>query len=136
MFVDFTSQYATCNSLLGTWDYMIARDVKVQDDTEEVRKFLNSVTLQKMFDRVSWPDLNFFALVEPHGDMLPVRAVYNDVEAESTNIGIPPLTSKVPIWYGLSRVEDINRSISKDGESRQDYAGGSEGRTQAHHSWK
>jgi hypothetical protein len=71
MFVDFTSQYATCNSLLGTWDYMIARDVKVQDDTEEVRKFLNSVTFQKMFNRASWPDLNFFALVEPHGDMLP-----------------------------------------------------------------
>jgi hypothetical protein len=99
MFVDFTSQYATCNSLLGTWDYMIARDVKVQDDTEEVRKFLNSVTFQKMFNRASWPDLNFFLLVEPHGDMLPVRAVYNDVEGESTNIGINPLTSKVPIWY-------------------------------------
>jgi hypothetical protein len=31
--------------------------------------------------------------------MLPVRAVYNDVEGESTNIGINPLTSKVPIWY-------------------------------------
>jgi hypothetical protein len=64
-----------------------------------VRKFLNSVTFQKMFNRASWPDLNFFALVEPHGDMLPVRAVYNDVEGESTNIGINPLTSKVPIWY-------------------------------------
>jgi hypothetical protein len=97
MFVDFTSQYATCNSLLGTWGYMIARDVNVQDDTEEVRKFLNSVTFQKMFNRASWPDLNFFALVGPHGDM--VRAVYNDVEGERTNIGINPLTSKVPIWY-------------------------------------
>ena len=70
MFVDFTSQYATCNSLLGTWDYMIARDVKVRDATEEVREFPNSVTLDKMFNRGSWPELNFFALVEPHGDML------------------------------------------------------------------
>ena len=91
MFVDFTSQYASCNSLLGTWDYMIARDVKVRDAMEEVSKLLNSVTLEKMFNQASWPQLNFFALVEPHGDMLPVRAVYNDVDGESTNIGINPL---------------------------------------------
>src|SRR3989442_4815133 len=52
-----------------------------------------------MFNRNRWRQLNFFALVEPQGDMLPVRAVYNDAEAESTNIGINPLRSKVPIWY-------------------------------------
>jgi hypothetical protein len=101
MFVDFTSQYATCNSLLGTWDYMIARDVKVQDDTEEVRKFLNSVTLQKMCNRASWPDLNFFALVDRRASRrhAPCSSCLQRREGESTNIGINPLTSKVPIWY-------------------------------------
>lgn len=99
MFVDFTSQYPTCNSLLGIWDFMIAEDVSVREDTKEVREFLDWVTLEKMFDRKNWQELNFLALVQPSGDMLPVRAVYNDSEGESTNIGINPLTSKVPIWY-------------------------------------
>jgi hypothetical protein len=56
MFLDFTSQYATRNSLLGTWDYVIARDVKVQDDTEGSAQISESVTLQEMFNRASWPD--------------------------------------------------------------------------------
>jgi hypothetical protein len=99
MFVDFTSQYPTCNSLLGIWDFMIAEDVSVQEATKEVREFLDSVTLERMFNRNRWRQLNFFALVEPQSDMLPVRAVYNHVEGESTNIGINPLTSKIPIWY-------------------------------------
>jgi hypothetical protein len=97
--VDFTSQYPTCNSLLGIWDFMIAEDANVEEATTEVCQFLDSVTREKMFDRKNWRKLNFFALVKPAGDMLPVRAVYNDVEGESTNIGINPLTSKVPIWY-------------------------------------
>jgi len=99
MFVDFTSEYPTCNSLLRIWDYMIADDVEVLDATREVRYFLNSVTLEDMFDRENWRKLNLFALIEPRGDVLPVRAVFNEVEGESTNIGINPLTSKVPIWY-------------------------------------
>ncbi|HEX6502421.1 MAG TPA: DNA polymerase [Terriglobales bacterium] len=99
MFVDFTSEYPTCNSLLGIWDYMIAEDVRVLESTKEVREFLSSVTLQDMFDAENWRKLNFFALVEPRGDVLPVRAIFNDVEGESTNIGINPLTSKCPIWY-------------------------------------
>ena len=42
--------------------------------------------------------LAFFALVQPEGDILPVRAVYGDHQTvEQTNIGLNPLTSK-PIW--------------------------------------
>jgi len=44
-----------------------------------------------------WEKFAFFALVKPSGDILPVRAQYN--EDGSTNIGLNPLTSKEPIWY-------------------------------------
>ena len=100
MFVDFTSEYPTCNSNLGIWDFMIAADIAVRDDaTEEVCEFLDSVTLETMFNRKNWRKLNFFGLVKPEGDMLPVRTPYADVEGESTNVAINPLRSKNPIWY-------------------------------------
>ncbi len=100
MFVDFTSEYPTCNSNLSIWDFMIAADVAVQDDaTEEICEFLDSVTLETMFNRKNWRKLNFLALVKPEGDMLPVRTPYADAEGETTNVAINPLRSKNPIWY-------------------------------------
>jgi len=43
--------------------------------------------------------LNFFALVQPEGDILPVRTVYGpDPAGDQTNIGLNPLTSAKPIW--------------------------------------
>lgn len=51
-------------------------------------------------DPKTWPELNFFALVQAEGDILPVRTVYGDGRiASETNIGLNPLTSKKPIWF-------------------------------------
>ena len=43
-----------------------------------------------------WKQFNFFALVEPDNDILPVRTVYDGV---TQNIGNNYLTSKTPLWF-------------------------------------
>jgi hypothetical protein len=94
--VDFMSQYPTVNELLRNWDLLIAECVSFEESTDQIRDFLNRITLDKCFDRSVWPDFKFFALVRPENDILPVRAVYNDV---TQNIGINYFTSGKPIWY-------------------------------------
>ena len=43
--------------------------------------------------------LAFFALIQPDGDILPVRATYGDGQfGNQTNIGLNPVTSERPFW--------------------------------------
>jgi hypothetical protein len=43
--------------------------------------------------------LAFFALIQPEGDIFPVRTVYGDGQTvDQTNIGLNPLTSNAPVW--------------------------------------
>jgi hypothetical protein len=100
VYSDFTSQYPTVNTLLGLWSLLIANEVRVSDATERVRGLMDSMTLDRLFDRKTWPELAFFAQIQPDGDILPVRAVYGDgLSGEQTNIGLNPLTSDKPIWF-------------------------------------
>ena len=74
--------------------------VKVREATREVRAFLEGLGLEELFKQRTWPKLNFFALVLPQGDILPVRTVYGQEHAgEQTTIGLNPLTSDKPIWF-------------------------------------
>jgi hypothetical protein len=94
--VDFMSQYPTVNELLRNWDLLIADHITFEESTDEVRNFLEHITLEKCFDRDLWRDFKFFALVKPKNDILPVRTLYNDV---TQNIGVNYLRSHKPIWY-------------------------------------
>lgn len=93
---DFMSEYPTSNSLLGLWQMLIAKELRIEAATEEVRELLEGVTLQSAFDPALWKQLSFFALVQPEEIVLPVRADYN---GKTSNIGINPLTSRKPIYY-------------------------------------
>jgi hypothetical protein len=42
---DFSSQYPTINSLLGNWDVLIADSVSFEESTDEVRRFIERITL-------------------------------------------------------------------------------------------
>ena len=94
---DFSSQYPTINSLLGNWKVLTAESVTFEVDTDQVCSFVDQITLEKCFDQKSWPQMKFFALVHPKGDIVPVRAEYND-DGVTKNIGTNYLTSKKPIW--------------------------------------
>jgi hypothetical protein len=100
VYTDFTSQYPTVNTLLALWRLLIAKNVRVHNATREVRRLLKSVTVDRLMDSKMWPKLGFFALVQPNGDILPVRAVYGHGRADGeTNIGLNPLTSDEPLWF-------------------------------------
>ena len=100
VYTDFTSQYPTVNTLLGLWSLLTAEKVRVRDATREVRALLQSLTVDRLLDQGTWPKLAFFALIQPGGDVLPVRTIYGDGQyGNQTNIGLNPLTSEKPIWF-------------------------------------
>jgi hypothetical protein len=100
VYTDFLSQYPTVNTLLGLWRLLTAKKIRVQDATQDVRALLKKVNIDQLLDPKTWPKLNFFALIQPGGDILPVRTVYGDGRlSNETNIGLNPLTSKKPIWF-------------------------------------
>ena len=79
---------------------LTAERLQVYHATREVRALLESLTLDQLFDPSTWPKLTFFALVQPDGDIVPVRTVYGDGQASNqTNIGLNPLTSEKAIWF-------------------------------------
>jgi hypothetical protein len=95
--VDFMSQYPTVNELLDNWPVVTAESVTFCDATQEVRRLLEQITLERCFDRKLWPKFKFFAFVYPDGDdALPVRTLYNGT---TQNIGVNYLTSKEPICF-------------------------------------
>jgi hypothetical protein len=96
VYLDFLSQYPTVNTLMGLWPLLTAKQLRIEDATEEVRQLLMNLTLDETFDQEFWKRLPFFALVRPEGDILPVRTAYNN---KTSNIGVNPLTSKDLIWY-------------------------------------
>jgi hypothetical protein len=94
--VDFTSEYPTSCVLLGLFDILTAERVTFEDDTEDIRKLVNRISLESCFERSAWKNFNFFALVQPEDDIFPVRTVYDGV---TQNIGNNYLTSDTPLWF-------------------------------------
>ena len=94
--VDFTSEYPSCCALLGLFDVLTAKRVSFDNDTDNIRRFLKRITLNRCFKRAMWRQSSFFALVKPDDDIVPVRTVYNGV---SQNIGNNYLKSDKPLWF-------------------------------------
>jgi hypothetical protein len=100
VYTDFLSQYPTVNTLLGLWKTLTAKELRLIEVTEEVKALLKSITVDQLLDPKTWPKLAFFALIQPEGDILPVRTVYGDGQVSNqTNIGLNPLTSSKPLWF-------------------------------------
>jgi DNA polymerase type B, organellar and viral len=98
IYLDFLSMYPTVNSLMGLWRVLTAESLQIVDATDEVQALLESVSKEKCFEPGFWPNLLFFALIEPHGDILPDRAEYGD-GSSSLNIGVNPLYCSTPLWF-------------------------------------
>jgi hypothetical protein len=94
--VDFTSEYPTCCALLGLFDVVTAASVTFEDDTNNLRRMIKTISLDRCFKPALWKQFNFFALVQPDNDILPVRAVYDGI---TQNIGNNYLTSDTPLWF-------------------------------------
>ena len=94
--VDFTSEYPTCCALLGLFDVLTAASVTFEDHTQGARQLVKRISLDRCYDPKLWKKFNFFALVQPDNDILPVRTVYDGV---TQNIGNNYLTSETPLWF-------------------------------------
>ncbi len=94
--VDFTSEYPTCCALLGLFDILTAERITFEEDTKRIRKLIEKIYLDRCFDPEIWKQFNFFVLVEPDNDILPVRTVYDGV---TQNIGNNYLSSETPLWF-------------------------------------
>jgi hypothetical protein len=94
---DTTSEYPSVAALLNLWPVLTAANLKVVDCTDEARTLLRRMTAPTLVKPATWKKLAFFASIKADGDILPVRALYN--ETGETNIGVNPLTCKEPLWY-------------------------------------
>ncbi len=108
VYLDFASMYPTVAALLGLWPFMVATAVEsVEEDLWKFTRWLAQLSRDDLFDAALWPKLRGFALVKPHGDVLPVRAPYS---GDAHGIGInplhcdEPLICDEPLWYTLADV--------------------------------
>ena len=99
---DFTSMYPSVNSLMGLWSFLIAERIDVLDTTAETQSFLAGITLDGLYDPSVWRKLTTLVLVQPDGDILPVRGKYS--RGGTANIGVNPLWSQRQVWYTLADV--------------------------------
>ena len=123
--LDFMSQYPSVCALLDLFNVLTAERVSFDDDTENVRKFLKQITRDKCFKPKTWEYFNFFALVKPDNDILPVRTVYNGI---TQNIGNNYLTSDSLMWFAgpvphcicpLDRQNSAHHTCNPHGATRQ-----------------
>jgi hypothetical protein len=105
VYLDYASMYPTVATLLGVWRFIVARAVETrEDDPAACTEWLAGLTPEKVLDKDLWPQLCGFALVRPHGDVLPARAPYS---GDSHGIGVnevwsdEPLVCDEAIWYTL-----------------------------------
>jgi hypothetical protein len=101
--MDFKSMYPTLFELMGLWKFLIAERVEPYDSTEETRRLVSDVTLNSLTDRSLYPKLATIVQVLPESGILPVRAHYGE-DKNVYNIGLPYVTSEVPLWYALADV--------------------------------
>jgi hypothetical protein len=95
--VDLTSEYPSVDALLGIWNILTAQRLEIVDVIKEVRKILKSVPLESLFEPSFWKKLNFYALVIPDWEVVPVRAVYGTT-GSTCNIGLNELQWKQKLW--------------------------------------
>ena len=105
---DATSEYPSVAVLFNLWPLLTAAELRIVDCTGDAREVLERANPENLLSRSTWERLNFFALVKPSEDVLPVRSLYSVSDrrneeikslAGNTNIGINALTSEKPIWY-------------------------------------
>jgi hypothetical protein len=102
VYVDFLSMYPTVNSLMGLWAFFICETIETRDVTAEVRKLVDEVDLDRLFERAFWRELPVLCLVKLDGEVVPARGLYERTGA--WQIGINPLRSRTPLWLPLADV--------------------------------
>jgi transcriptional regulator with XRE-family HTH domain len=100
LYCDFLSMYPTVCTLMGLWQFVIAKEVRWHDSTEEATRFLGEVTLADLRDPATWPRLTTLVQIAPDDDVVPVRAPY--MGEQQATIGINYLQSGEALWFTIA----------------------------------
>ncbi len=100
--LDFLSMYPTVCILQDLWKFVIADKIEYYEDTENVRKFIDSIKLEDIQNKETWKQLQAIVEIQPDNDILPVRTKYDGKAV--FNIGMNYLTSDKKLFYNLADV--------------------------------
>lgn len=117
--LDFTSMYPSTIVLLGLWEYMVSEGYKEIKATEEIKKYVDSITLEDMVNPETWKHLVGIVKVKPDKDILPIRAGYNE-NGEKT-VGLQYLTSNHEMWFALPDIVSSKLLTGKTPEIIEAY---------------
>ena len=107
--LDYLSEYSTVAALMDLMEILRAKKLTFEDATSEVQSLIESMSLHRCFKRRQWRDFRFFALVEPAGDVFPVRTMHSGF---TQSVGNDHLTDKKPIW--MAGPDVINSVLQTD----------------------
>jgi hypothetical protein len=97
-YVDFHAQFPGVSKLLDCREILCAESLEFPDFTAEARHMVKRTVLEDCFRPAFWKDLRWFALVEPHDDVVPMRARFGLQEDSHPTLAWNFLTSKQPFW--------------------------------------
>ena len=99
--LDFRSMHPTVAVLTGLSEFLTCAEVDVVKEGRSavaaLPARLGSLTVDDCLEPTLWASLNTFVLVEPDGEVLPVRARYSPWGGYG--IGVNPLWSEEPLWF-------------------------------------
>jgi hypothetical protein len=97
-YVDFHAQFPAVSKLLACREILCAESLEFADFTDGAREIAQRVTLNDCFRPEFWKQLRWYALVELHDDVVPMRAKFGKREDTDPTLGWDFLTSKEPVW--------------------------------------
>ena len=113
VYLDFLSMYPSVNALMGTWRLVVAREIAIDDATEDFEDLLAEPDLlTRCFSRPFWRQLIGMVEIEPDGDVVPVRATY-DQASPDFGIGINPYRTSGTAWFSMG---DLVASVLLSGK--------------------
>jgi hypothetical protein len=104
-YLDFHAQFPAVSHLLDCREILCAESLEFADFTAGARQLLENATPDDCYRPAFWKQLRWYALIEPHDDVLPMRAKFGQREDSDPTLAWNFLTSKQPIWVtGLDAV--------------------------------
>ncbi len=97
-YVDFHAQFPAVSKLLACREMLCATSLDFPNFTAAAREMVQRTTLHDCFRPEFWSQLRWYALVEPHEDVVPMRANFGQREGSDPTLGWNYLTSKQPVW--------------------------------------
>jgi hypothetical protein len=100
-YLDVLSMYPTVCTLMRLWPFITADRIEVEEFTDRAQGFLERLNTDDLYRQETWAEMTIVAEIHPDGDILPIRAQYQ--EEGDYQIGVNFSTSELDngLWYML-----------------------------------